>query len=159
MSFSQQVLKVRCEWTSMVGLLLACHAHFYPPSFHLSPLSSTTLPSYLVADPAGTTGASFHFHAKIEHGRAKLLIHNMQLYVNVFSFFFFFLRGGGDCFFSKILKFIQESVVLLWLFFSLPHINRMFNVQVKLITQFSLGWFFFCFFFLSSANTAVSCLW
>lgn len=69
----------------------------------------------------------------------KLLIQNMQLYVNVFSFG----GEGGDIVFSKILKFIQEFMFIFFLGTSsfCPHVNRMFNVQVKLITQFSLGCF------------------
>lgn len=76
----------------------------------------------------------------------KLLIQNMQLYVNVFSFG----GGGGYCFLQDIE--IHPRIFFFWHFFILPHVNRMFNVQVKLITQFSLG----CF--LSFANTAVSFL-
>lgn len=60
-SFPRQVLKVGCEWKSMVGLLLACHAHFYPPPFHLSPFSSTPLPTHLAADPCRNRGSTFPF--------------------------------------------------------------------------------------------------
>lgn len=81
----------------------------------------------------------------------KLLIQNMQLYVNVFSFGG---GGGGGILFSPRYWNSSKNLCLLffWHFFVLPHVNRMFNVQVKLITQFSLG----CF--LSFANTAVSFL-
>lgn len=57
-------------WTQVHSRASAYLLWIFLPS-SLLPFSSVTLPSHLMPDPAGTTGASFHFYAETEHGRGK----------------------------------------------------------------------------------------